>query len=131
MIHVWYKYYIHFDFSARKQFGCDAYERVERSDVVFCRPVCLVGPGSDNVADIISIEDGYTHCESVEQVLAVCVKVCIVGMQLYSNYNRLFPKRFLIVFSVSTQVSLKVYNITKYSITFGPSSARMFSCDCF
>ena len=77
-------YTIHFDFSARKQFGCEAYERVERSDVVFfCRPVCIVGPGGDNVADIISKEDGYIHCESVEQVLAVCVKVCIVGgMQL-------------------------------------------------
>ena len=75
-------YTIHLDFSARKQFGCEAYERVEHAVVVFCHPVCIVGPGSDNVADIISKEDGYTHCESVEQVLAVCVEVCIVGMQL-------------------------------------------------
>ena len=59
---------------ARKQFGCEAYERVERSDVVFRRPVCIVGPGGDNVADIISKEDGYTRCESVEEVLAVCAK---------------------------------------------------------
>ena len=69
-------YTIFFHFSARKQFGCEAYERVERSDVVFRRPVCIVGPGSDNVADIICKEDGYTRCESVEEVLAVCAKVC-------------------------------------------------------
>ena len=57
------------------QFGCDAYERVERSGSPFCRPLFVTGPESDRVAKLISDKPKYNLCESFEQILGTCSEV--------------------------------------------------------
>ncbi len=62
-------------FSAKMQFGCDAYERVERSDSLFKRPLCVTGPDSDSVAELVSGKPQFNLCENFEQMLGICSQV--------------------------------------------------------
>ncbi len=62
-------------FSAKMQFGCDAYERVERSDSLFKRPLCVTGPDSDRVAELVSGKPQFNLCENFEQMLGICLQV--------------------------------------------------------
>ena len=64
---------------AKRHFGCDAYERVERKECAFNRPLCVSGPDSDRVAKLIAeSQTGFSLCESIEQILEVCSKVCVI-----------------------------------------------------
>lgn len=59
---------------AKKQLGRDAYERVERSDVMFHRPVCLLGPDSSTISKELSKKSSFSLCSNVEEVLEVCAR---------------------------------------------------------
>ena len=58
-----------------KQFGYNAYERIERTNLTFHRPICVTGPESDKVATLIADQPQFSLCESFEQILGVCSKV--------------------------------------------------------
>ena len=63
---------------AKKQHGRDAYERVERSDVMFHRPVCLLGPDSSTISKELSKKSDFSLCSNVEEVLEVCARVSTI-----------------------------------------------------
>lgn len=43
---------------------------------MYRRPVCIVGPQSDAIAENLSKQDGFSLCKNIEEVLGVCAKVC-------------------------------------------------------
>ena len=59
---------------AKKQYGKDVYDRVTRSESKK-RPVCVVGPGSTNMATDIASNDKFTLCSSLKDVLSAYAKV--------------------------------------------------------
>ena len=72
---------------AKLQFGCDAYERVDRMDVAFRRPLLVLGPKSDKVAELIAKGSRYTLCKTFEQVLETCSKVSFMHLLLHSHFK--------------------------------------------
>ena len=45
------------------------------SDVMYCRPVCIVGPQSDIIAENLLKQGGFPLYKNIEEVLGVCAKV--------------------------------------------------------
>lgn len=73
-------------FSAKKQFGCDAYEQLERIDPTFQRPLCITGPNSDKVAQFIAETPSFNFCNNLVDVLATCSKVFNMALNVYNGH---------------------------------------------